>query len=213
MTAFASRVRCLLFLPLLAFAVGGVQAASAQSGSISVRVTLQGEPTAAARTWRFEVVNASGAVVETLVTSTSGDQPGATATTAALPRGIYSVRPALSNDASGSCSTGSLYEVSPASPAATIEVRDTPSTVSFTIRACGVIGETATLPAPGVVDTVRGDRSAGPSAPLPPATGDSEGTHATGGNHLEFFALLGISLGALSGASATFAASHQHRRR
>jgi len=67
-------------------------------GHLQVQATLDAGPDAAARTWRFEVVNTSGQVVGSLSLSTSGDAPTGSTSTAALPHGFYTVRQVLGGD-------------------------------------------------------------------------------------------------------------------
>lgn len=175
----------------------GPSLASAQTpaptGQVAVQVTLQAGPQASARTWRFEVLNATGAVVQTLSLGTSGPALTSTEATGPLPFGPYTVRQILGNDTLTACSAASFYEVTaPAGARAAVELGSARVTVAFTIRTCpalpanprvqapidtvapvagGVSGSPSASPTPPI-DEVRGTRDAGPAAPLPPNTGD-----------------------------------------
>lgn len=164
-------------------------------GQLRVQTTLDAGPDAAARTWRYEIVNASGQVVSTLSLSTSGDDATGVASTGALPHGLYTVRQVLGGDTRTACTTGAFYEVTAPVGASTIIQLDAGSaTVAFTISPCpdlpaslsvqipvdtiapgsgGVVGEPDFLPGEEPINEVRGAREAGPGAPLPPNTGNS----------------------------------------
>ena len=176
----------------------GPSRASAQTpaptGQVAVQVTLLAGPQASARTWRFEVVNATGAVVQTLSLGTSGAALTSTEATGPLSFGLYTVRQILGNDTLTACSAASFYEVTaPSGAQAAVELGSARVTVAFTIRTCpalpanpqvqtpidtvapvagGVSGSPAASPTPPI-DEVRGTRDAGPGAPLPPNTGDA----------------------------------------
>ncbi len=163
--------------------------------TLEVRTTLNAGIDAAARTWRYEVVDASGSVVATLSTATSGDVPVATAA-ASLPSGSYTVRQVLGSDTVSTCTSTSFYEVSAPAGASTAVELSANRTLDFTIRPCpalpndlqvqipvdtivpgsgaGVVGEAEGLVPPGETpfSEVAGARQPG-TIPFPPNTGDS----------------------------------------
>ena len=161
------------------------------TGAIQVRATLNAGIDAAARTWRYEVVNASGAIVATLNVGTSGDAPTGSATTAALAQGSYTVRQVLGSDTATSCTGTAFYSVS--NPNRTVQLTTASQAVDFTITPCpalpddlqvqipvdtiapgGVVGDAEGLVPPGETpfSEVAGAREPG-FIPLPPNTGDS----------------------------------------
>lgn len=161
---------------------GGATVASgtakfASYGQIEVSATLAADAHASARTWRFEVVNDSGAVIETLSLGTSGGTPTGTAASSWLPYGVYTVRQVLGNDTRTSCSAGAFYAVaSPAGGAANLQLSARSVSAAFTIAPCESAPTSLGVNVPiDVIDTfvpideVLGARQAG--APLPPATG------------------------------------------
>lgn len=174
----------------------------APTGQVAVQVTLQAGPTAAARVWRFEVVSPAGTVVQTLSLGTNGAAPTATDASTALPYGRYTVRQILGNDTKLACDAASFYEVaSPAGAQTTFELGSPRVTVAFVIRPCAALPsnpqflapiDTVTTPPPPI-DEVRGDRAAGPSAPLPPATGSSEQSPTPASSPSLLLVILGVS--------------------
>ena len=165
-------------------------------GQLRVQTTLDAGPDAAARTWRYEIVNASGQVVSTLSLSTSGDDATGTASADAIPHGLYTVRQVLGGDTRTACVTGAFYEVTaPVGASTTIRLDAESATVAFTIRPCpdlpgslevqvpvdtigpglagGVLGDADFLPGEEPINEVRGAREPGPGIPLPPNTGNS----------------------------------------
>lgn len=164
------------------------------TGAIQVRTTLNAGIDAAARTWRYEVVNASGAVVATLNVGTSGDAPTGSATTAALTQGSYTVRQVLGSDTATSCTGNAFYSVS--NPNRNVQLTSASQAIDFIITPCpalpddlqvqipvdtiapgnggGVVGEAEGLVPPGETpfSEVAGAREPG-FIPLPPNTGDS----------------------------------------
>lgn len=164
-----------------------------QSGTVRVNVALDGaDRSAAARTWRFEVTNASGNVVQTLNVGTSGDDLLSSAATAPLPYGFYTVRQVRGHDTAFACTDGAFYAVkAPASAQTTVELSGPSAAANFTISVCpgtpqlsidipidtlkpaGVLGEA--FPGEAPINEVRGARSEGPSnPPLPPNTGSGQ---------------------------------------
>ena len=167
-------------------------------GHLQVQATLNAGPDAAARTWRYEVVDTSGQIVSTLSLSTSGDDATGIASTGAIPHGSYTVRQVLGGDTRTACAPGAFYEVTaPAGAATTIQLSQDVATVAFTIRPCpdlpaslevqvpvdtitpgsggGVVGEADSLPGEEPINEVRGAREPGPAAnsPLPPSAGNT----------------------------------------
>lgn len=209
----------LLFLSVAmaaAFALSGLaRTSAAETGAISIKVTLEAGPEAAARTWRFEVLNSAGAVVETLIAATSGEALSSTVSTGAISHGVYTVRQVLTNDTKANCEGGAFYEVAaPAGGSANVELAGPSLNVAFTIRPCsalprslavnipvdtltptggGVIGDADVLPETPI-DVVRGTRSEGPGGPLPPATGNSPTAADTRDLVLTLALMLGLML-------------------
>lgn len=226
----------LLLLISLAAApfIAAPRASAAESGVISVQVTLQADKAAAARTWRFEVVNLSGTVVETLSAGASGDRLNSTVTTGAIPHGFYTVRQVLTNDTKASCADGAFYEVTaPVSASTVVELAGPVLSVPFVIRPCaalpkdlnvqvpidtiarpvgGVIDDASVLPRPAVVDEVRGVRSGGPAAPLAPNTGTSVAA-SRGARMSRILVSLGAVLASFSAAGMAVAVRRPHFKR
>jgi hypothetical protein len=186
---------------LLTVSLSGQALATAEGrfvpmGQVQVRVKLDAGIDAAARTWRFEVLNTSNQVVASLSGGTSGDAPVANFTSAALPYGFYTVRQVLGSDTSTACIGSAFYEViAPVSASTTVELAGATVQAAFEIRPCaalpgdlqvnipvdtvapggfgpGVIGDADVFPGETPINDVRGARQAG-DAPLPPRTGDS----------------------------------------
>lgn len=224
-----------LLLLLLATAaplvVSSNTASAADTGTITLTVTLQAGPESAARTWRFEVLNASGTVVESLNASTSGPKLSDTITSAPLAPGRYTVRQVLTNDTKTGCTPGAFFEVTaPVGASLVVEVAAAAVPVAFTIRPCaalptdlnvqtpidvvappsgGVIGEAEVLPDP-VIDEVRGARSEGP---LAPSTGTSPLTRRPASTGFEPLLLLASILALSSSAGLAVAAVRQRHNR
>jgi hypothetical protein len=171
------------------------QARFANMGTVGVNVTLNAGADAAARTWRYEVVSASGTVVATLTANTSGDAPSMQVASAPLPHGFYTVRQVLGSDTRTACAGGAFYAVAaPVSAETTIELAANTATVNFTIVPCpdlpsglnvlipvdtiapppGVVGEAEGAPGETPISEVRGARDENPNVPLPPRVGNSE---------------------------------------
>lgn len=187
----------------------------AMLGTLNVSVSLDAGPTAAARTWRYEVLSTSGQVVGTLNAATSGDAPTTLVSLQNLPYGFYTVRQVFGSDTRESCASGVFYQVSsPVSGATTLELSSTSATVSFTIAPCpdlpkdlsvsipidtlsspsGTIGEADVLPGETPVSEVRGTRQAGPGNPLPPSVGNSQPLKDPQTNLLLFVVVLATAL-------------------
>ena len=160
------------------------QARFANMGKVTVNLTVDAGPNAAARTWRYEVLTPGGQVVAVLDANTSGDAPNSRVSTAALPYGFYTVRQVLGSDTRTACANGVFYEA--VNPETTIELAANEATVPFVIRPCpslpadlGVVIPIDTIAPPGEtpISEVRGVRDEGPGAasatPLPPSTGNS----------------------------------------
>jgi len=110
---------------------------SAASGVIEVTITLEAGPEAAARTWLFEVVDASGSVVERLSIGTSGSALSASKQSSSLPYGSYSVRQVLNADDQVSCGPGALFAVtSPSGGVADAPVRSPVTGAGFVVAVC-----------------------------------------------------------------------------
>lgn len=161
---------------------GGATVASgtakfASYGQIEVSATLAADAHASARTWRFELLDLSGQVVDTVSLATSGDNPTGTAYSAWLPYGAYTVRQVLGKDTATSCRAGAFYAVaSPAKGETSVQLGALSASAAFTIEPCeGAPASLAVSIPVDVIDTfvpideVLGARQAG--APLPPATG------------------------------------------
>lgn len=213
---------------------GASRASAAETGAISINLTLQAGPDAAARTWRFEVVNTSGTVVETLTAGTSGDRLATTVTTGAIPRGFYTVRQVLTNDTKATCDGGAFYEVTaPVGASTVVELAGSALGVQFVIRPCaalprnlevnmpidtitpagpGVIGDADVLPEVPI-NEVRGARSEGPGEPLAPGTGNTMAASGGDSVSLSLLLALGATLTAVAPAAmATAAVRHRSRR-
>lgn len=174
----------------------------AAAGTVRVEALLDAGPDAAARTWRYQAIDPSGAVAAELQVNTSGDAPLGSAT-ATLPAGVYAIRQVLGSDTALACTSGVFYAVSqPAGAVATVTI--TPGgqvTVRYTITPCpdlprdveviipvdtiapgaagGVVGEPVTAPGETPFSEVAGARQPGPGL-LPPAAGNSAPPAATG---------------------------------
>lgn len=217
-------------LSAVVFVGAGQSLASAQTpdatGQLAIQVTVLAGPAAAARTWRFEVVNSAGAAVQTLSVGTSGEAPTAAETTSPLPYGSYTIRQILGSDTRTICDATSFYEVaSPAGAKTTVELGSARVTVPFTIRPCAALptklqvqvpidtvaptGGPALPPTP--IDEVRGTRTGGPTGPLSPNTGDSPLTPPES-NHAPSLLLVVLGLGATLIPSAGFAVAHARQR-
>ncbi|MGI8926345.1 MAG: hypothetical protein ACR2HN_06830 [Tepidiformaceae bacterium] len=154
-------------------------------GRVTVSATISPAAEAAGRTWRFEVVDARGAVVETLSLGTSADAPAGTAQGAPLAPGFYTVRQVLGKDTALACAEGVFYEVtSPAGALERVDLGPGGVRVAFSISLCqgsgGLEGNRpidTLAPASTGLDGAGGARVRG--APLPPATGSGTAQIAT----------------------------------
>lgn len=188
------RLTFLAFLPamlaLLPFVPRhpAVQASAATSAPITIAVTLDGGPLAAARLWRFEVLDGANAV-ETVEVSLSGDASFAQATTGPLPEGAYTVRQVFGNNMATACDPGIFF--ANADPVRNVQLGPAGATVNFTITVCpgapgGVVvdrpvDDVTAIPTQGTIDEVQGTRVAGDGTPTPPAPR----APATGTGHAE----------------------------
>lgn len=188
------------------------QARFAMMGKVNVAVTLDAGPDAAARTWRFQVLSASGQVVTTLTANTSGDAATGSIATGALPYGFYTVRQVLGSDTATACAAGVHYAIAaPVSGETTVLLDAAVTTVSFSIAPCpdlpvapgvsipvdtiapGPAGD-GFLPGETPISEVRGTRQEGPGNPLPPSVGNTP--PATASSSLNLFALLLVTCSA-----------------
>ena len=159
--------------PLVGTRASGEEPVSAPSlsGTVAIQANLKADHDAAARVWRFEVVDFTGQVTLATAFSLSGDAPSAIKNSE-LPLGLYTVRPVLGQDAGHSCTAGKLFEIS--DPVRVVipglaEAR-------FTIAPCPIVPSPVTVPAMAEPPTPPQATPASASvperlAPLPPATG------------------------------------------
>lgn len=137
-------------------------------GVVSIEAHLKAGREAAARTWRFEVVDAIGKVALTSIFPLSGDAPSVLKLSDIGP-GRYTVRPVLGQDSGYSCTPGKLFEIS----APVHVVIPGQAEARFTVSPCSDNAIPSSQPAdtdPDVapVSPFVADRL----APLPPATGN-----------------------------------------
>lgn len=135
---------------------------------LTVEVTLIAEPNAAARTWSFDVLDASGAERAFIQVGTSGDRPLFATASQPLPYGDYTVRPALGKDVAAECSGSAFFTMTPAT-GAKVTVTAAGALATFTVQPCAAAPSAGPEPSAGSVDDVAGARQDG--APLPPDTG------------------------------------------
>ncbi|HET7737981.1 MAG TPA: hypothetical protein VFK32_05355 [Tepidiformaceae bacterium] len=208
------------FATLTATAAGRSASASAAFGAgaaVQVALFVQGPEDGAARTWAFEVVDASAAVVSELFTFTSGDAPSATVTSDLLAAGTYTVRPAADDTLTPSCADGGFYELLiPDSGTTTVTLGESGTVVvEFVIAPCPIIAPTATPPAPATSTAtapatvsaqptstpgqlVAGETvvAGGSSSPLPPAAGTGSASNGDGFPRWMSFGVLLVMAGA-----------------
>ncbi|MCC7366684.1 MAG: hypothetical protein IT303_20165 [Dehalococcoidia bacterium] len=154
-----------------------------QAAPIRIEVALVNGPAASARTWRFEIVDAAGAVADTVEVSMSGDQPRATTASRDLPFGQYTVRQLLGSDTATVCDGAAFYATDGANVPVTHAAGGGAAVVTVTVcdeapDELGVsipVDPVAPAPSPSVdvpgsINEVRGVRIGG-DEPLPPATG------------------------------------------
>jgi hypothetical protein len=142
-------------------------ASTAPAGVVAIQANLQAGRDSAARTWRFEVVDAAGNVVVISAFPLSGDAPSVLKLSD-VPDGTYTVRPVLGQDAGYSCVAGKLFEIT----APVRVVVPGRAEARFTIVPCPA----ATNPSPQPTIAEPEPTPAAPpaverAAPLPPATG------------------------------------------
>lgn len=196
-----------------------------QLGTVEVTVSLAADANAAARTWRFEVVNASGAVADTIQLGTSGDALSATGSSAALPYGAYTVRQILGNDTKLSCTGGAFYALTePATGAVAVDLNSATAAVRFALTLCpGAPKLSFQAPIDTVgpalpetpINEVRGARSSGPGAdntPLPPDTGAGAAATPHANTLAPLILLVAILLLAMPAAYAAATLSRARRR-
>lgn len=175
--AFLAFLPALIALLPIAAELPKAQAAAEPEAAITIQVRLEAGPLAAARIWRFEVVDAAGAVVDTVELSLSGDAADVANQSRALPYGDYTVRQLFGNDMALACAPRVFY--ANAAPEQAVRLDAPGRTASFTITVCadapgGVDVERPVdhaPPTPTIVDEVRGTRVAGNLTPVAPGTG------------------------------------------
>jgi hypothetical protein len=204
------------------------EARFARLGRVNLAVTLDAGPDAAARTWRYEVVSASGQVVASLDANTSGDSPTSRVSTPALPFGPYTVRQVLGSDTRSACAAGVFYEA--ATPVSTLELAASEANVQFTIRPCAslptniavlipidTLEPAANVPAGQTpISEVRGARDEAPgvsATPLAPRTGDSLGAQPNSANISLLLLLLGAAATVLPAAGLSAAIIRRNTNR
>ncbi|MEX0782391.1 MAG: hypothetical protein WD557_07060 [Dehalococcoidia bacterium] len=134
---------------------------------LTVEVSLLAGPEAAARTWFFDILDATGAERAFIQVGTSGDRPTFAVASQPLPYGEYTVRPLLGPDIAADCTGSAFFAMSPATAAATVST--TGASVAFTVRTCA--SDSAPQAGGAPAGAVAG---ATPEAPRPPATGSGQ---------------------------------------
>lgn len=202
------------------------EARFAEMGTVRVNIAFTGAgPDAAARTWRFEVRNASGTLVQALQAGTNGDELTTSVSTNPLPYGMYTVNQVLGNDTKLACGGGAFYAVTaPTGAETTVELAAAVTDVNFTIALCAdapqlsfqapvdpVAPSADVAPGETPINEVRGARAEGPgdaaATPLPPRTGTGTET----GSGLSLLLVLGALF--VTAAPATYATSRISSRR
>lgn len=140
-------------------------AAFVEGAPVTVEVTLQAGPDAAARTWFFDILDASGTERAFVQVSTSGDRPTFAVASQSLPFGDYTVRPGLNKDIAGDCSGSAFFALTPAE-GASVTVSSGGASVAFAVRTCA----SESVPQGG--DAGEAAASQGQGDPLPPSTGN-----------------------------------------
>jgi hypothetical protein len=157
--------------------VGSSVARFDPAGLVELHIRFDADASAAARTWRFEIVNAAGKTVSSLSAGTSGDGPLAVARSEPLPYGFYSVSQVLSLDTQTGCAAGAFFEiVAPAGGTIGVRVDGPETNVDFVIRPCAGAsrdhGVTGPVDSPAVpIGSSEGISAASPGMPQPPSTG------------------------------------------
>jgi len=150
----------------------------ALAGRVEVQVTLDAGPAAAARTWRFEILDAAGNVAASLSISLSGDAPAGAGRSDPLPFGSYTVRPVLRTDTQLSCSPDVTYAVSGPSGGVALVSLDTPlAAVRFSARLC------PEPPRQAATGGMAGTREILSTTPLPPEAGRAVGSRSGAFRH------------------------------
>lgn len=152
----------------------GIASAAPVNGRVAVSVALEAPPDAAARTWRFELVDASGDVASSISIPLSGEAPRAVAAIEDVPSGDYVLRPVFSSDLGSDCASGAHYRVN--SEAAPVPVRPSGAGASFTISVCdSAIASAGAIPVSVHTNELR--EVGEPSSMLP--IGSGQETHGT----------------------------------
>ena len=137
-------------------------------GVVAIQADLKAGRQAAARTWRFEVVDALGTVAVTSVFPLSGNAPSFLKFSDIEP-GRYTVRPVLGQDSGYSCTPGKLFEIS--APVRVVVPGE--AEARFTVSPCAAIAIPASQPTGAAPEgSPEPARIPGRLAPLPPATGN-----------------------------------------
>ena len=136
-----------------------------EGAPVTVEVTLQAGPDAAARTWFFDILDASGAERAFVQVSTSGDRPTFAVASQPLPYGDYTVRAGLNKDIAADCSGSAFFAVMPAE-GVSASISSGGAKVEFAVRTCA----SESVPQGG--DAAEAAGSQGQGDPLPPATGN-----------------------------------------
>jgi hypothetical protein len=150
---FATSFTAAFALLLLGAAMpGAVAAAPAAANTIAVQLTMDAPASSAARTWRFEVADESGAIVSTF--SLNAIAGTASVALAKAPgAGVYTVRQLLGHDTAARCGDGAFWAVTaPAAGVAEVQVsEDAPVAVSFVVAPCPLLAkdELASMARPG----------------------------------------------------------------
>lgn len=176
-----SRLLLLAFLPallVLSPLVPRTGATAEGDAPITIRVHLEAGSLAAARIWRFEILDASGGAVDSVEVPLSGDATSAARESRPLPDGDYTVRQLLGNDMALACAPRVFYANN--APERAVRLDPPGAAVDFTITVCpdapGGVDvnrpiDTVSQTPTGVIDDVQGTRVAGGQTPGAPGTG------------------------------------------
>ncbi len=146
------------------------------AAAITARVVLEADTSAAARTWRIVVLDATGASIATLQPHTSGDRPIGTAVSASLPPGRYTVQFSFGADTAASCGPNTLFRL--LGPAIVTVDLASGTAVDFAVAPCPVVAPATSPETTGNASPVASAPAGQPEArpgdaptPAPPATG------------------------------------------